>query len=201
MRFSLLLLFTLSSLACGRKGSVVDRATDLPHGYELRMANVNYQRLGKNGLITEANTAEVLLGPRSGALRFSRIEIEHHMSGSDREAAGLAHQESAQASKSLSHIKQVRIIADSGEANLYSGRFSLRGAVRLDDGAGQVLDAPSAAFDPDSHSFAGAGPASLRGPNYVINADQGYVVDSEKNTVDLMGPVRGAIEPTHANKL
>ena len=179
---AILVALSLPLFSCGQRGSVVDRVAKLPEGFDLRMLN-------------EADSAEVLLAPRSGDLKFSRIELRHHLSDADRAANKATNKNQA-----VSQLKTVRVVADSGEAKLYSGRFSLRGAVRIDDGAGQILDAPSAAYDPDSHSFAGAGPASLRGPNYVLNADQGYVVDTQKNTLDLIGPVRGSIKDINETK-
>lgn len=190
--------------ACVQRSSVIDRAQDLPEGFDLRMANVVYQRIGARGLISQAHIAEVLLAPSTGELRFKRVEMTHYLSAAERfvgppqptemPALDEATSQPLAAQPATAQPSTVRVLASSGEAQLYSGRFLLRGAVRLDDGAGRVLDAPSAAYDPDSHTLAGVGPASLRGENFVINAEQGYVVDAQAQTVELLGPVSGVVE-------
>lgn len=166
-------LVALVALAGCSGRNVLYARTRLPPGFEVRLEGVVYQRADANGLVAEGRTAYALLAPSTGEAHFDTVEVVHratHLAGG-----------------------QIEVIAGGGSANLLTGKLTLTDGLRVQDTDDRALDAPSLAYNPEDRALAGPGPATLTGPNYVLRAETGFVVDLESGTIDLQGPVNGVV--------
>lgn len=170
------LIALVAASGCSGRNVLYAR-TRLPPGFEVRLEGVVYQRADAEGLVAEGRTAYALLAPTTGVAQFDTVEVVHratHLAGG-----------------------QVEVVAGGGSANLLTGKLTLTDGLRVQDTDNRALDAPSLAYNPEDKALAGPGPATLTGPNYVLRAETGFVIDLESGTIDLQGPITGVVSELH----